>query len=567
MTDEKMEKKLTSITENQPEKTKENDVDKLPLEDRLFTPPTPAQATFARKPTEKELKRKTLIIEMIEKGWWILAMVIVLILLWLNRFNFTSFFDFLLEPETPTPVPATEKPTALKSQVVAATIMGEVRKLDEDLGFLNENFFTEVNYYSAGQWTTGEYANGERIVVVAKKGERVRSFVFVKMPDGEVFFDGGKPNTVTWLQNLQGFYLLNEIKAQAKNIKFVSQVTSDHPDFLPVSEKMILYKERLLTDSGPYENESSGMTSLPLPLNANEYKNLSSLAADNYTTLKIYEKIYNLSELQSQVTNNWTDEDLKIMDTYLRGGTKFVVTDATGLAYIYELVYKDKYEAYKKETLETELFSLNLYQEELAKYTATEQFELFQKDLANGINAEWPVGLPKTPPVGQNLPGFDYKTTAFEDVTLFFNSYIPALISTCSDILDAKVLQNLTMAELEAVGRIFVPQATVYKLKDQNHPLNQLAFDLKFRGTGLTDDEIVAANESLILSMKNYTRQELNDIAKGKKKIELPTVSEYASKVPLLFVVDPWQRVLMLEEADVASQPDCVQKMAVKKTE
>lgn len=536
------------------------------LEERFFVKATPAQETFARKPTAAELKTKSMMIEVLEKAWWIIVILLVLLLLWANIDRFRSLLDFLFEKPVATPTPQVEVMQELQSQVVSPVMTGVVAKVQEDLGLVNRQFFPTINYYRAGKFVSGNYNGGERLIAVAANDKETRSFVFVQMPNGEIFMDGGQPNTRLWLANLQSYYLKQEIMVETKAIKFVDQIVADHPDTLPVSETMVLYRERLLTASGPYDEESRGEPQLFWQLPLSEYENLLLLGAANYTSLDIYSKTYDVEELKSQVTDNWTTENLTLMDTYLQGGTKFVVTDRTGLAYIYELAYKDKYQAYQKETGQKESFALQLYRQELVKYTATEEFTFFKKDALSGRQVSWPIGLPATPVVGQDLPGFDYQTTAFEDFATKFNRYVPGLVSTCSEIIDGKILQKVTKDDVEEVGKIFIPQVAIYKLKDSNHPLYRLNYELKFKGTGLSEDEIVAQNRDLILSMKNYTRSELTAIEMGRKKIELPTLEEYVKEVPILVVIDPWGRLVMLSEGTLITQPICAKELPKEAT-
>ena len=127
-------------------------------------------------------------------------------------------------------------------------------------------------------------------------------------------------------------------------------------------------------------------------------------------------------------------------------------------------------------------------------------------------------------------------------------------------MLEAKILQNVKIDDLESVGKIFASQTTIYKLKDNNHPLYKFLYDLKFKNTGLSEEEIINQNHDLVLSMKNYTRSELSAVQRGKKALELPTLDEYTAKNPLLIIVDSLGDFLAISEGDFITHPECVIK-------
>lgn len=532
---------------------------KLSLQEKISAQQTPAQATFARKPTEKELKQKTIFIELIEKIWWIIMVALILILLAFNLNKLKEFGNWLFDHKTETPVAIIE--TEKKSQVILPILEGTTYKIETDLNFLNQDVFQEINYYLAGKFTSGEYKDGQRIIALAKKNNgQIAEFVFVDNGDGTIFLDGGKPNTKLWRNTLESYYLFGEINKKEKNIQLVEQIVNDHPDYVSVNNDLVLYRENILTEAGPYGNNNELSAALALTLNTDGYQVMTGTATANYPSLQVYGKVYSLTELQAQVAQNWLNDDLKTMDTYLNRGTKYVIVDQTGVPYIYELAYKDKYEAYQAKSLNEESFALSLYDKELAQYTATEDFSIYAKDFANGTEVSLPEGLPAVPTVGQDLPGFIYENDTFEGMAASFKRYIPGFTVSCTNLVEAKILQNLTLDDLEPVGKIFASQTTLYKLKDNNHALYQFLYNLKFKNTGMSEEEMIKENEDVILSIKNYTRSELSAIERGKKALELPTFAEYVAKNPLLLIVDSLGDFLAISEGDFITHPECVIK-------
>ena len=318
-----MENRLISNQETSEQKPvlKQNAViagqPKLSLQEKIFAQQTPAQATFARKLTEKEIKQKTKVVELIEKAWWVLIVVFILIFLAFNLNNLKQFGDWLFTAKEALPdSPLTE--TQIKSQVVLPILTGTTYKVEIDLGFLNQDVFKEINYYLAGKFTSGEYSGGQRIIALAEKnnGQKAK-FVFVATEEGAIFLDGGKPNTQLWRETVESYYLLGEINKKEVNIQLVEQITNDHPDFLTVNNDLVLYREELLTESGPYQNGGAAATALALTLDTDEYQIMTGTATANYPSLKVYGKVYSLEELQNQVAANWFADHLQIMDKYL----------------------------------------------------------------------------------------------------------------------------------------------------------------------------------------------------------------------------------------------------------
>ena len=533
---------------------------KIPLEEKFFVSPTPAQNTFGRRVTQEEVAHKEKVREILEKVWWLLVVGVVTLILWASWPKFKAFLDLLTEHST---LEQNSAPGVMEvtSQVVTPILSGSIYRLNQDLGYLNSNAFAEINYYAAGTFTSGKYAGGERFIVVARRHDgTVMSYTFVHTASGEVFLAGGKPNPAQWLKTLQSYYLLDEINQNSQTIQIVDEIETDHPQTLPISKTMILYRVGLLTQVGPYPGEAE-MSQLNLNLDFQEYHNLSLLAAQNYSSLKIYDKGYSLEELFNQVRSNLESTAEAALDTYLNSGTRFVVLDKVGVPVVYELAFVDHYQNYQQDTLTKELFALSLYQQELIKYKATSQYQAYRQHAVASASAQLPEDGPTAPTVGLNLPGFVYPLTDFEldsDLATVFDRFGPALLSSCTQQTTTKVMQNLTLADLKPVGKIFIPQATLYRLADEQHPLFTLAYEAKFVNTGLTDEEIVAQNQDVIVPMKPYTQSELSQIRNGRLKVTLPTLAEYAQQMPLLFVLDPWGRIVMLQESTVVSDPACI---------
>ncbi len=535
--------------------------DKKTLEERFFKPPSAAQTTFGRKVTPEEVKHKATLIDLLEKSWWILMLIVVMIIFFLNLPTLVSFLNTLFTPKEEISLTEGKEPL---SAVFPATIEGSVYSLStaESPDWLNPNLFSSLTYYQAGEFKEGKYKGGKRIIALAKeKGgeERVKDFIFVQMPSGEIFLDGGKPDPDTWLSRLQSFYLLEEVKSQEKGITLVDQLVSDHPETLKLSSTMLLHRRQLLTDLGPYS--ASKGEKLQISLDPASYESLPLLEAQNHPSLKFYRKNYNDQERNSQLAAGSQLAD-DLARTYLQSGTEVIVVDQTGLACVYDLIFSDRYDYYYKSVLEREILNLTLYQNQLAKYNATTQFQEFRQALARGeVVTDWPAGLPVAPVVSAKKPSFAYDGEAdfeFKEEKPFFTGYQAAFLPACKIDSQTKVLRHVTKNDLAEIGKIFIPQASIYRLVDSNHPLYRLAFVSRWQNTDATEEEIISANRDLIYTINRYPKEEWYNYDSGYKKAQLPKEDDYSQALPLLLIEDPWGKILIIQENQLLTTQECL---------
>ncbi len=514
-----------------------------------------AKATFGQKPSEKEVKQRNLLLATFEKFWGVLAVIVVGLILVANWQNLKNFLDFLTKPKE---VVTIEEPTKVVTEIITADFEGKAFQIEEDLKWLRRDFFQNLRYYQAGELTKGEYQGAKRYLASGQLNgsQETWTFEFLKLTDGRVLMNGGKPNSQLWLKNLLSFYLGQLVDQDL--VTLIDEIPSDFPQVLRLNTTASLYRQDFLTDSGPYQG-LNGEGKLELALNPQFYKKLTPLEARKYKDLNFYSKVYDSRELFWQIAPNLNSDDEKIVDTYLEGGSKVIITDKTGLAMVYELVFTDKLEAYQQFTLASELINLEIYQQSLQKYTATTEFKEYRQKVINLQAAQLPQPMPEMPQLRADKPGFWYRNQDFEfkDKKSLFASFVPAYVPTCTKLIDAKVIQNITIDDLEPVGKIFIPQAEIYRLKDEQHPLNKLAYNLKFADSNLSDEELIQNNFELILAMKNYSRNELSQIRQGTKNPTLPSYEEYVVAMPLLFVVDPWGRILSIWENEIQFLQEC----------
>ena len=516
-----------------------------------------AKQTFGYKLTTEEKKWREILLEVVEKGWWVFALLTVLIIMVANWSTLKNFYDFLTAPKTPLVV---EQPVLTESPIKETIFAGKVRELEEDLGWMNHQFFLNLVYYEAGEVIKGEFLGAKRYWVVGqlRESKMMRTYEIWKLTDGQVLLNSGKPNPRLWLQNLQDYYLYQYFVTDIVKIK--DELQNDFPHTLDLNATMMLYRREVLTDVGPYDGAKHGYPKLGLVMAVDEYVKMPMLGAQNYKDLTFYSKTYNTNELFSQVVDNAPVELDSVVDQYVQAGTKIVVTDKTGVSMVYELIFKDQWENYVRTSLNRDILSLDFYQQELIKYTATSSFANYKKRMMEGEYIVNFMGAPSIPQIEMGYPGYLFKTSYFEFglKSPLFVTYNSGLTSVCEPRINGKVIRNVEMSELEEVGKVFVPQAPIYALKENNHPLNSLVYELKFRYSDLGEEKLMSENFEQFLLMKAYDRFKAENVRRGWEKLEMPTLEEYISKMPILFIKDPWDRLIMIWENEIKFLRKCV---------
>ncbi len=516
-----------------------------------------AQQTFGYRPTAAEVERKNWRRKLFDWGWWFLALFLVWVVIALNWQTISNFFDFLTTKPEVIEVPVIEtEPTVT---TVSSIFEGKTRELGADMGWLRNEFFDDVMYYEAGEAVSGLFAGGKRYYVtgILHRDGSLRVYEFWQLTDGAVYLVTRQTNQNLWRQNLQDYYLDVLFSDQ---VKAIDQVASDFPQTLEVSNTMTLYRREVLTDLGPYDGAVAGAPRLELVLDPAYYESLSPLEARDYVDLKFYRKKYNAQELISQVANNLNlTYDGVLVEQYLDGGSKVVVVDKTGLAMVYELVHTFAWKNYER-NLAQSLQSLDYYEGQLVRYTSTPEFLAYKQALLAVEPAELPAGLPQVSNLVTGLPGFSFGKNDFQflDVSPLFSTYTSGYTANCWPQIDAKVLKNVSLDDLEAIGLLTVSNDPVYVLADYDHGLYQLAYDLKFSDNTVDDEVMSLYNQQLLTQLSPYSREELAEIEKGEMLARKPDYYQYVEHLPLLIVRDPWGQFLLLWENDITFLAECV---------
>ncbi len=514
-----------------------------------------AQETFGRHQTAQEIRAEKIRTFVFEMGVWLLALFLVALIVFFNWSSIKSFLDLVMGDRDPAPVVLPE-PEVTPSNVVTSMWTGTAYQLSEDLGWIRSDLFSDLTYYAAGEAVTPEYQGAKRFFAVGilTSDSTLATYEFWQLPDGQVLLNGEKQNPIRYMRLLNDFYVRMIF---TDKVSIIDQLQGDWPLTLPISASMLAYRREVLTDLGPYDGVNTGSPRLALALPREYYQQLSPLDAANYLDLRLYAKMYSGEELYSQIAPNLSSSDEWIADRFLFGGSKLIVTDKTGVSYVYELVFRDKWDNYLP-THEYDLRSLEYYKQELIKYTATASFASYKQKALAGQVLALPDGQPRMPVISYGLPGIDFAAREFEfSETPVFSRYTSAYTAACYPRIDAKVIQNVTSDELVAVGRLFTSQLPVYRLRDREHWLEQLAYRLKITRATIPWSEIVAAHQELLIKLNQISEDNARDIRRGEKALEQTSDRQYAAGLPLLLIPDPWGRYLLVWEDDLDFLRNC----------
>jgi hypothetical protein len=502
--------------------------------EQVVKDPTTAEETFATKTTEEQEKRRSGVLVWSRRILLTAVAVAAVILIIINRSAFVNLFLLIFTPK---------KPEAEVVQEVVVTdkrlLTGELTPIWDDLGYLNKNNFSEIKYYQAGIYRQGQYQGAKRIVAVAKRNTETlpETFIFLVTTDGKIFFDGGAPAYDTLVKNLQAYYVWRDITAE-KNIVFVDNLVNDHATTLEVSPVFALYRRTILTGAGIYAlTGKTGDGILLGNLETAGYEKLGSI--DKYPDLTFWAKPYDAAELDVQIDPRLSVEEVAKVGEYLASGSEVVVTDSTGLAYVYDLTFKNKVTDFAPKLAEM-MILVNDYKMEVQQYA-----------LASGS------GEPAVFGWWLDYPGLTFAKNEFYfragNTQVTFDDYGVPFESTCSGLLDAKVLKNVTGEELENVGVIDIPQTTLYRLKDDNAPLSTAMYDWKIGSSGLSEEVLTKENQDLFVLLAKYNEAQRRRVAEGRERAPLPSREQYVGGLPLLIFQDAWGRYLLIGEQSVTS--------------
>ena len=122
-----------------------------------------------------------------------------------------------------------------------------------------------------------------------------------------------------------------------------------------------------------------------------------------------------------------------------------------------------------------------------------------------------------------SLPNLRFEKSQLTTNESLYNKYDTAFPGGCGGSYDTVIIKGVSDADLTKLGTL--NGMPVYKLKDASHPLYELAYNRK---VDLYENSFEFANEG----------------------VTKPTLAQYIAKNPLVFIKDPWDRLVALGEYD-----------------
>lgn len=397
---------------------------------------------------------------------------------------------------------------------------GQLKRLSQNLSIFNSTEDDKLNgiennfvYYEAGKFTQGELKDYSRVIAVRSSGGPGQPLVFVlatKDYQSYILDDPDNKTTKYPEDDWQNPYNVLD------KSKIVSTKTfeTEQPKEIDLNQSFSLYLEQFPTNSvqtNKIDKNGNKIYETPLVTNYSSYQKLTS----PFNNLSIYFKPYETNTTNLNQLTQLEKDKVQLRQKYLLGKTEVIVVDSVGLPIAYSLTTPSSIKNYNDKSTQYEI-AYKSYQDQL-------------KQLQNKQITQYPrspdyVYLPNM--------GFTSSKISNQKSLHFYSDYETAIPGACATTLNSNVM-NVNDNELEQIGSVY--NLPLYRLKDINHSLYTLAFKNK---------------------MDHYDQDSTfwDQVNKGVKK---PTIGEYASSNPLLFVKDYWNRWVALGEFDIKLPGGC----------
>lgn len=397
---------------------------------------------------------------------------------------------------------------------------GNLTRLQKDLSLfllteddaLNDVSHDQFVYYSAGTFLRGELMGYTRIIAIRPS------------------IGPGGPLSYTLATKDYLTYILDDPEHEAekpeddwanpymfldrKKISSAAVFETEHTLEISLDGNFSLYRVSmpiLSVQTAKKDAHDNVIYDTPLAADFSTYQILPSPVNHLSLYAKPYSTARNLGELNAQ-----EKQKESARQTYFAADTDVVVVDSVGLPVTYTLTTPDAASTYvvRKKQYDKDVIT---YQEEVKKLKGYTDASVYPK---------YPdyVYLPHI--------GFNSSDVQKEKSDAFFKRYDQAIPGACATQLNTRVM-NISGNDLERVATF--RKMPVYRLKDSHHPLYTLAY----------------ANKLDYYDMPDSGWEEVN---KGIKK---PTLDEYVSQNPLLFIEDYWHRWVAIGEYDIQLPGGC----------
>jgi len=411
----------------------------------------------------------------------------------------------------PTPTTAISQTPLFSDQLKRLNQNLKIFKLTEDdkLNDVENNFV----YYDAGKFNQGELKDYTRVVTIRPSEGPGQPLVFIlatKDFQSYVLDDPDNKTTKYPLDDRQNPYNFLD------KSKIVSTKTfeTEQPKEIDLNQNFALYLEEFPIENVPTNRKDKNGNQIddtPLITNFSSYQKLTS----PFNNLTIYFKPYEQNNTYYNQLSQTEKEKFQLRQKYLLGDTEVIVVDSVGLPVAYSLTTPGNVKTYNNKQAQYEI-AWNNYQDQLKKFQ--------NKEISQYPQSPDYVYLPTL--------GFGSSQIKNQGNLNFFNNYETAIPGACATSQNSRVI-NVSDNDLEQIGS--VSNLPLYRLKDTNHPLYKLAYDNK-------------------LEYYNQDPTSWDQVNKGMQK---PTMEQYVSQNPLLFVKNYWQQWVALGEYDIKLPGGC----------
>lgn len=399
----------------------------------------------------------------------------------------------------PSSTSTTAVPTA--TNTLGPLFTGTFAKLNQKLNIFKVTADDVANgmdkdfaFYQAGTFTRGDLKGYTRIIAVRPSGGPGQPLTYVlATKDYQKYYLDDPDGNTSKYAETDWNNPYNFVDRSV----IISAATFDteQPAEIDLSSNFALYAEQISTD-----------------LDISSFKTLNSPVSN----LTFYYQPY--TYVGGDVSGlSQHDKDMQALrQHYFLEMTEIVAVDSSGLPMLYTMTTPENAKVYKQK-LAIYQIAYQKYQAQLAVYNQTH------------------TGTYPPSPEYVTLPSMGFESANINGSTglQFYTTYEVAIPGACAFTLNSRIL-NVSDADLEQIGT--VSNLPLYRLKDSKSSLYDLAFNTK---------------------MDPYSIGGFANFAEVNKGIKQPTLKDYVSKNPLLFVKDYWQRWVALGEYDLKLPGGC----------
>jgi len=449
--------------------------------------------------------------------------------------------------EKPTTSQSVEtKPEPPKPEVITPKVLfsGTVKKIEQDLDLIDK--ISTPIYYSAGKVLSGKYKDYDRIVAdYTQQG-----------PTGPTPV---RPSLTFLTNDNQKYVVVNAIAYNSQYLEYLPAKNLDEVGDIQYDEKgnpITFLNKNKVVSLDTIEEESPQTIKLDNNFSLykiGKYDNNTIDSSGNFVDLGSivdYSKLTKLNtpSLQYNIyikpfildSNSKTEED-----EYIAQDKDFIISDSTGIASYYQLVWNssidaqaNKLQAYQVAKQKSDQY--NTKSSELRDKITKEKPNASYEEIDKKIEAQ----LGTSPEyVTHPIPSINLTKSDFVGFKSDFENYNNAFPGGCgASISNPIILKNISDTDLVKIAT--KDGADIFKLKDPKHPLYKSQYDRKI-------DLYLDGGDS------KGNKTKIDGFAEANPDKTKPTFEEYVAKNPLIFFKDPFGRVAVLGEYDYLLPGGC----------